>query len=96
MQTQKLQFNTFGEGMPGLPGRNAYPQHEDALWAGLDAFTRALSPAALEVMLNRQPDLRSVLLQRAAASLSVRNDPDFETTARALQIATRVMQVWDD
>jgi hypothetical protein len=88
-----LQHASFGEDAPGLPGRAAYPQTEGALWAAFLCFFNLLEADAMAAVFSQTPQLRLVLMQRAAASLNVTGGPEAETTASALMSLTRALEV---
>ena len=88
-----LLYAAFDQNTPALPGRQAYRQAEAPFWAGMHAFVRLLSADAVLAVLTRQPQLRQVLLTRAAAPPAGGSADDAQATAHAQMCATKVLQV---
>lgn len=87
-------FQSFDEDSLGLPGRAPFAQPEAAHWMGLHAFLSAMDSTGLGAVFARQPQLRQILLQRAAACVQASGaDAHPEATAHALKATVCVLRV---
>lgn len=92
MQVSTLLFQSFDAESQGLPGRPPFAQPEAPLWMGLHSLLCACDRPALLAALARQPQLRQILLQRAAASVQPDADAQPDAAVQALMATGHVLQ----
>lgn len=74
-----------------LPGREAYQQQEPFLLAGLSTLLAGCDPGAMHALVERHPDIRSLVVQRVSAICRPGYDPD--SACNALRSLTALLQV---